>query len=619
MNQPDDAHIDSDDAGHNRTPLGGWIKTAFPVIPQLRAYTLKKFRADLIAGLTVSLVSIPQAIGFALIAGLPPEMVILSIVVGGFVCGFFSDSRHMVFGPTNSISILLAATIYAFGETGLTPPEITILLACLIGIFQLAAGLARFGRATQFISRSVIIAYSTAIGLLIACGQIPNLLGLETTGGLNLFGTIKLLVDTALHIHPTWTSPLPFLIGAGTLILFALFDKFLPKFPGVLTTLAATALLTWLLNLDHHGVRTIADEGALAAAVPSFIGLPLGQSNIALIPSLLQVSLAIAILGMLEGVLISKTLAAKSGQAHDSNRELVAMGFANIANSLFGAMPGSASFARSAANYQSGARTQLATILSSLIVLGLVFAFLPFINYIPIPAIAAHLIRIGLRMINPAEIRVSTRATKSDAIVFATTFLAALTLRLDSAIYVGVGVSLALFLRKAATPSLTEYDFNDQGQLTELRNANRNNPAISIVHVEGELFFGAADILQDQVRRLAEDPAIKIVILRIKQARHLDATTVMVLNQLNEFLTKNNRHLLISGCRPDAYKILRRSGALKKIGSENIFPAEANLTMSTKRALQRAQQLLIADGLDPSHPDLRIFAPAAANPEETPA
>jgi SulP family sulfate permease len=216
---------------------------------------------------------------------------------------------------------------------------------------------------------------------------------------------------------------------------------------------------------------------------------------------------------------------------------------------------------------------------------------------------------VALRLINREQIRITRRATRSDGVVFWVTLTAALFLQLDTAVYVGIGTSLALFLRKASAPSLVEYAFNDQGQLAELEDRRkRREAAISIVHVEGELFFGAADLFQEQVRYLADDDQIRVVILRMKNARHLDATTVLSLLQLHEYLRRTGRHLLISGINEDVEKVLRRSGAHRRIGGENIFPAEANLTMSTKRALLRARALLQEDARSGGgKADVRIF------------
>lgn len=597
-----------------------WMRERFPLGIELRRYTWDKFRADLAAGATVSLVSIPQAIGFALIAGLPPLMVIMSVIVGGFVCGLFTSSHHLVFGPTNSISLILAATIYSFVGVGLEPAELTILLAFLIGAFQLVAGLSQLGKLTQFISRSVIIAYGTAIGVLLAAGQLPHLFGVHSVERGSFFDGLLVTVTQVAQLQFNVYSAM---MGIVTLLLFWAIEHFFPKVPAELFGLIALSLLTQHLGLDQLGIHTIADEGALAAAIPSFIGMPFDRSDLGVVAPLLSAALAIAILGMLEATSIAKTLAAKSGQRLDSNQELVAMGSANVVSSLYGAMPGSASFARSAANYQSGGRTQISSLLSSVIVLGALFFVTPIINFIPVASLAAHLIRISFKMINLEQIRIACTATRSDAVVFGVTLLAAFLLKLDAAIYVGVGISLALFLRKASAPSLVEYGFDAQGQLSELEGgAPRRNSAISIVHVEGELFFGAADLFQEQVRYLADDDQIRIVILRMKNARHLDATSVMSLLQLHEYLRSTHRHLLISGINPDVERVLRDSGALARIGADNIFPAEANLTMSTRRALLRASHLLQADGAS-GKADVRIFydrkreSAADANPAKT--
>jgi SulP family sulfate permease len=317
----------------------------------------------------------------------------------------------------------------------------------------------------------------------------------------------------------------------------------------------------------------------------------------------LSAALAISILGMLEAVSLGKTLAAKSGQRVDPNQELVSMGMANLANSLFGAMPGSASFARSGANFQSGGRTQVSSLLSSGIVLLALFFVTTIINDIPVPCLAAHLIRIGVKLINREQIRIAWRSTKSDAIVLVITVGAAFFLKLDAAIYVGIGTSLALFLRKASAPSLVEYGFDAAGNLSELDDTKqRRNDAISIVHVEGELFFGAADLFQEQVRLLSNDAKIRVIILRMKNARHLDATSVMSLLELHEYLVKSGRFLLVSGINPEVDEVLRASGAYEKIGADNIFPGEANLTASTKKALLRASHLL-----QTRKADVRIF------------
>ena len=306
---------------------------------------------------------------------------------------------------------------------------------------------------------------------------------------------------------------------------------------------------------------------------------------------------------MLEATAITKSLAAKSGQPLEPNQELLGMGAGNVAAGLFGVPPGSSSFTRSAVNYQSGATSQLSSLFSSAAVLAILFLVTPVFNYIPVAALAAHLMRVGARLINKSQIRVSVCSTRSDAVVFAITLGVALFFKLETAIYVGIGAALVLFLQKTSTPSLVEYAFNPSGQLAELQDpASRTHPQISIIHVEGELYFGAADLFQEEIRRLAEDAQIRVFILRMKNARHLDASTVMAMENLHDFLRNNGRHMLISGCNGELMNVLKNSGLLAEIGPENVFPAEVNLTMSTKRALKRATELLHT-----RRADLRLF------------
>jgi SulP family sulfate permease len=580
-----------------------WLIERLPVWQEFRNYRRDFFFTDLSAAATVALVSIPQAIGFALIAGLPPLMVVMSVVVGGFVAAIFTSSRHLVFGPTNSISIILAATIYSFAGLALEPTQIALLLAFLIGAIQLGAGLAKMGDLTQFISRAVVIGYSTAIAVLLIAAQLPYLAGVvEVNRGAGLFGV---LIDTVVQLFHGDFLPYSAGMGALTFLLFEAIERFFPRAPAEFIGLVFVALLTQFLHLDSLGIRTITNEGALSAALPSFVGMPLGATDLTVVPAILSAAFALAILGMLEAISISKTLATRAGQRVDANQELISMGAANIANSLFGAMPGSASFARSATNFANGARTQASAMMSSGIVLVALLFFSPLINYIPVPSIAAVLFRVGLRMLPREQIFIARRATQADAVVFWVTLVSALFLKLDAAIYVGVGTSLALFLRKAAKPMLVEYTFNDTGNLAALEEKEKRSHAqISIIHVEGELFFGAAELFHSQVRALADDDDIKIFILRLKNARHLDATTVMALLELNDYLQRTGRKLLISGISADVERVLRNSGAMERIGPENVFPAEVNPTISTKRALERATALLQLPAKDA---EVRIF------------
>ena len=609
------------------------FRVSFPFVGEFRNYTWKRFRADIIAGATLTLVSVPQAIGFALILGLPPMPVIISVVVGGFFSALFFSSHYHVFGPTTSVCLIMAATITGNANLGLHPLALAAYMAFLIGLTQFLAGLFNFGEVTKFISRSVVIAYTTAIGLILITTQGPNFMGFHVPAGERVLTVLTKVVQAVRDDDFSWWA-----IGIGllTLMIFVGIRRWRESWPEALIGLAvlgvAAKVFAFFVARDHiFGLTAVPflmvqDEGALMAVIPKLEWLPSLATQWAVVPQLASTVIAIAIIGMLEATAITKSLAAKSGQHLEPNQELLGMGVGNMAAGLFGVTPGSSSFTRSAVNYQSGATSQLSSMFSSVVVLLILFLVTPVFNYIPVAALAAHLMRVGFRLINKPQIRVSLRSTRSDAVVFAVTLGAALFFKLETAIYVGIGVALVLFLQKTSTPSLVEYAFNESGQLAELQHpAARSNPQITIIHVEGELYFGAADLFQEEIRRLAEDAHIRVFILRMKNARHLDASTVMAMENLHDYLRRNDRYMLISGCNLDVLNVLRRSGVLAQIGPENVFPAEVNLTMSTKRALRRATELLHTRKADvrlfyskqqEKATDPGVAAPGAPSPED---
>jgi SulP family sulfate permease len=568
------------------------LKIHLPFVGELKRYSTAKFRADLLAGATLTLVSIPQAVGFALILNLPPQNVIFSVIIGGFVGALFFSSHHHVFGPTSSISLITAATLGAYASLGLPPLQLAVLLALLIGVLQVAAGLLNFGEVTKFISRSVVVAYSAGIGLLLMASQLHNLLGYDAAIGQSFARNLWQAIEFLIEREVSWWA-----LGVGllTLLIFEVVRRFRPHWPEALIGLALLGLAAKVATLfyPHLPLKLVRDEGALGAILPTWSGFHWSGQTWEVFQDLFKTAVAIAILGLLEAAAITKGLAAKSGQKIEPNQELVGMGAANIFCGLFGGVPGSSSFARSAVNFQSGAATQLSSMFSSVIVLGVLLFITPIFNHIPVAALAAHLIRVGLKMLNRQQIRVCLRSTRGDAAVFAVTLFAALFLKLDTAIYTGIGVALVLFLQKTSTPLLVEYTFNESGNLAALKDrSERTHPFISIIHVEGDLYFGAADLFQEQVRRQAEDQDIKVFILRMKNARHLDASTVMALENLHAYLRETGRYLLISGVEGELLGVLRSSGLAAQIGAENIFAADVNPTVSTKRALERATSLL---------------------------
>jgi sulfate permease, SulP family len=337
------------------------------------------------------------------------------------------------------------------------------------------------------------------------------------------------------------------------------------------------------------------------------------------IAALIGVALAIAFLASLENSLMAKSLASRTGDRIDVNQDMFSVGMANVATAFGGGMPASASLTRSALNFEAGATTRFSAMMAGMLTLSaaILIAWLgvwgvPLIDFIPRAALAALVVGIALTLFNKRHIRICLKSTPDDQRVLIITFISTLLAPLDVAIFIGVAVSVAFFLRRASRPSLVEYEFSDEGELREksLKNA-RPIPSISIVHVEGDLFFGAADMFRNQVEHAVEDPNLKVIILRMKNARHLDATSAMALEDFIRNTRQRGVFVLVSGVSKALYKVLKNSGILETIqegadrkdGESNLFvqfPSNPNL--STRDALRRAQQLLGEEKAD-----IRIF------------
>ena len=274
------------------------------------------------------------------------------------------------------------------------------------------------------------------------------------------------------------------------------------------------------------------------------------------------------------------------------------MGVADAVNAIGSGMPVSGSLTRSTLNYNSGARSPISSLTSGIILVAGALLLGPIIGYIPKGALAALVILVGISLIRPTTIKALLKATKSDAATFLITFISGLLFSLDTAIYAGVATSVLLFLKKASTPDLVEYSFNDKGELSETEKDTKT-AAISIMHVEGDLFFGSTDVFEEQLRQLATRPTIKAIILRLKNARHLDATGALAIGDFARLAGERGIHVIIGGAMPEFMQVLTNTGVVEAMGPENIFPhTPENVTLSTRYALKRAQSLLGVSSAD---------------------
>lgn len=529
---------------------------------------------------------------YALIAGLPIQYGIYGSAIAAMVAPIFAKSHLITMGPTNATSVMLLSAFASLGIVGAEKLSMVPLLILMVGMFIVIGAYFKVANLVQYISRSVITGYITAAALLIITNQIPKSLGLEMAGkGATFYESIVLMVQSIHTVH--WATVVVSLVTAG---LFFILNKKFNSLPNVAISLLAISAFTEFvvesLHLNFWGSESgINFLSGINAADWSFQAPSFSLSSL---HTLASPALAIALLCILEGISIGKSLAAKTGARLDANQAMFSIGMANIACAFFSGMPASGSLTRSSLSATSGGRTVLASYISGMIVFVGAFALGPFTQYIPQCTLAVLVIAIGLSLINKHAIRIVTFTTKSDAAVFAATFGSGLFMPLDTAIYVGVGTSIVLFLKKVAHPEMVEYTFKDDGQLAEMdKPEQRSMPQVSIVHVEGELFFGAADLFRDQMRRICEEPNLKIVVLKMRNAHNMDATGVMALEELLKYMEEEGRYLILSEVKADMARVLKNSGLYDQIESRNIFTDEpSNPTMSTARALKRAKEHL---------------------------
>lgn len=558
----------------------------FPIKNTIRQYNLKRFRADFTAGTNLALMTFPQSMAYAMIAGLPVQYGVFAAIIAGLVGSLFAGSRFITLAPSNATAIILMSSFAALDMGNSEKIALLPLLLLMVSGLLILGAYLKVANLIQYVSRSVVVGFVTSAAILIICNQSRNVLGITfSEPAITIYDIARL---TYHHIGDA--NLYAIIISLITFLIHFLLNRNFKNLPNVALTLIVMGGIGYCIQ-SFHPLEGVA---YLKPINISNWGVTVPHMTLESMSQLSIMALAIALLCILEGTAIGKSLAARSGERLDTNQEIFGMGIANLSASFLSGMPIAGSLTRSMLNWRSGAKTALSSFYCGCLCLLVAFVIGPSISYIPTAALAVLVIRIGFTLLNRKQIRIVTHSTGSDAIVFYSTLILALLFPLDKAISFGVVLSIILFLRKAATPQMVEYKFDDEGRLTELeQDQQRPYPEISIVHVEGNLFFGAAELFRDQIRRVCEEPYLKVVVLRLKNAHHLDATGVMALEELIWYMRKKNRLLLISGAKKDVVKVFKNSELLDLIGRENIFPdMSQNPNLSTARALKRAQQLI---------------------------
>lgn len=576
----------------------------------VKGYSWTSFRSDLVAGLAVALVTVPQAMVYALVAGLPLSCGMLAAVFSSLLATLFGSSRFMVVGPTNAIAILVLygtqevlMTYYRdLNGSQLEMMALSILtqLSLLVGIMQIAVAGLKLGRLTQFVSFSVVVGYLVGTVLTVVINQLFGFLGIVPPG--NIFSLWGRIVYMFTHIGSVHLPTL--LVGLGSLLLFLGLRRIHNRIPAAAIMLCLSSLLVHYLGLSSYSVddvnsgqsfvAVVGDSGELQSIIPT---LSLPYFDMGIINKLLPIAFAIALLGILETTLVAKSIAARSGDRFSVNQEILGLGIGNLFSSFIGALPSSGSPTRSTLLYNDGAKSHFGAIFSALWVGFILLLFGDLMVRIPIASLAAILLATAMNIVNTEQFFLCLKATYSDALVLITTLVACLVFSIDIAFYLGIMISITLYLKNAAVPNLVECTFDESGQFVSVHDKHKSSSQIRLINVQGELFFGAADIFQSMLKSIAKDDAsLKVIILRLKNARDMDATSCLALQQLSEYLRSTNRYLVACGITHENWQVLCDSGTVQSIGKDNLFLFQPNHPQqSLQTALKRARYLILKD------------------------
>lgn len=558
-----------------------------PALASLRGYDFPTFRADLLAGLTVAAIAVPQAMAYALIAGLPVEVGLFTAVVSTLAGALFTSSRQLINGPTNAISI---ATLSVLAP--MTTPETLVasatLLAFVVGIFQLSIAALRLGDLTRYISHSVILGFTAGACALLTLDQLKNLFGTPGRGG-SEDGFIS-------HFVQTWSQAdgihIPSAVVGISAILGVLLLRWLKGVLAItfsaelLLVVAASAWACATFDLEARGVRIVGD---IPAHLPSF---RIPQFDLHLLRRISGGALAVAVLGLLEAISMAKALSAHTRQRLDIQQQLLSEGMANLTGSFFQCMPGSGSLTRSAINHQAGAVTQWSGVISAIAVAATMLLFAPYARDIPRPALAGILILSAFKMVDWKALFYHHRASGFDATIVWATGLSAVLISVEFCILIGVLLSFVMAVPRIAHVHLTEFVATRDGYVTERLPEDHPSPQIAIFGLEGELFFAAGASLDHSLRKIAASitPITQVVILRLKRTRNPDAVG---LSHLDEFVTEMRQRdvvVLFCGVRGSLDRAFHRSGLRRRLGEHHVFLEQPVRQTSTHQALEYAQQ-----------------------------
>jgi SulP family sulfate permease len=549
----------------------------------LRSYKLVRVRPDAVAGLTVAVVAIPQSIAYASIAGLPPSYGLYAAAVAAIVGSLWGSSRYLNTGPTNAISILVLSILTPLAAIGSAEYLMAAsLMAVMVGVFCVAFGFLGLGVLVNFASRAVLLGFTAGAGVLIATGQLKNLLRLDVPRSPNLWRSMAGVVDNLGDCH------LPsLLLGLGTLAAMAIIAKMMPRLPAALLALTGAGLVVAVIGVDRMGVAVI---GLIPRGMPQLTSFSLGWMwENDLVGALITGSMAVAAMGLVEAVSIAREISRQSGERLDINQELVGQGMANIATGLFSGYASSGSFTRSAINYQSGARTQLSGVFCGVFVLAGVLAFGPAAAFLPRAGLAGMIMVIAYRMVDWSGVRRVVRTSRSETGIMLATFGATLVFPLEFAVLAGVILSLAIYIYKSSLPTVhTVVPDATFRHFIERESAPSCNQ-LGVINIRGALFFGAASHVEDELLANYEaNPGQNHLLLRMHGVHQCDLAGIDVLEGILKLYRDAGGDLFLVQVRPEVRRIMRNSGFEELLGADRFLKQEEAIEWLFEHAIDPA-------------------------------
>ncbi|MZI93627.1 STAS domain-containing protein [Vibrio sp. CAIM 722] len=455
---------------------------------------------DFWAGLTGAVLVLPQGIAYAIIAGLSPQVGLYTSIISGTLAAIFGSSKHMISGPTAALSMVLATSLAALHNVNnASILSLVALITLMIGVIQLALAVLKVGRLVDVISHTVIQGFTSGAAVLIAASQFKYLLGIEVSSSPTLIGYLSAIWQGIGQTNITVLS-----IGGITVVSALIWKRYIKKVPYLLGSMIIGSTVCYFIAPTTSA--PIPMVTALSGSLPT---LTLPEFSSSLLSQLLPAATAIAFLGLIEAASISRSIALRSKQKVEGNREFIGQGISNLVGAFFSCYPSSGSFTRSGGNFDSGAKTPIASVISGLFVL-IVMLLLPgMTQYIPMSVMAAGIMVIAWNLFDIKGIVSAIGKSRSELLIFAGTFFCTLFIKLEYAIYVGIGLSYLVFLSNTVLPKLTEVAPIERHGKRELRKVERYHleecPKIKILRVEGALYFGSTTYVQNILHEYAKN------------------------------------------------------------------------------------------------------------------